>query len=174
MSYEFIRPLEVADREKVARMVAAAWGAEVVVVHGVVYRPETLPGFVAVDERGEWLGLLTYQLAGGDCEIVTLESLAPGRGIGTQLIEAVKGVAVAAGCYRLWLITTNDNLNALAFYQKRGFRLCALYPGAVDRSRQIKPQISLLGNDNIPIHDEIELELILTPAKEANANEIYS
>ena len=172
MSYEFIRPLEVSDREKVARMVAEAWGAAIVVVHGVVFRPETLPGFVAVDEQGEWLGLLTYQLAEGDCEIVTLESLVPGRGIGTQLIEAVKGVA--AGCYRLWLITTNDNLNALAFYQKRGFHLCALYPGAVDRSRQLKPQISSLGNNNIPIHDEIELELILTPAKEANANEIYS
>lgn len=60
--------------------------------------------------------------------------------------------------YRIWLITTNDNLNALGFYQKRGFRIKAVYPGAVDEARRIKPEIPLAASNGIPIRDEIELE----------------
>ena len=107
-------------------------------------------------------GLVTFHIAGDACEIVTLDSLHPGQGIGTALIEAVKAAAGAAGCRRLWLITTNDNLHALGFYQKRGFRLVAVHPGAVDDSRKLKPEIPLIGNDGIPIRDEIELEIVLT------------
>ena len=61
----------------------------------------------------------------------------------------------------MWLITTNDNLNALRFYQGRGFRLVAVHPGAVEASRRLKPQIPELGSFGIPIRDELELELSL-------------
>jgi hypothetical protein len=88
-------------------------------------------------------------------------SLVERRGIGAALIEAVKGAAVGAGCERLWLITTNDNTHALRFYQKRGFALVALRANAVAASRQLKPEIPHLGNDGIPIRDEIELEVAL-------------
>jgi ribosomal protein S18 acetylase RimI-like enzyme len=80
-------------------------------------------------------GLLTYRIEGPDCEIVTLDSTADGEGIGSSLIDAVKGRAEAKGCRRLWLITTNDNLRALGFYQRRGFRLIALYPNALEASK---------------------------------------
>ena len=90
-------------------------------------------------------------IAGDACEIVTLDSLIEGQGIGTTLIEAVKAAAEAAGCRRLWLVTTNDNLHTLGFYQKRGFRLVAVHPGAVDAERRLKPEIPLIGNDGIPI-----------------------
>jgi hypothetical protein len=63
---------------------------------------------------------------------------------------------------RLFLITTNDNTHALRFYQRRGLRLCALRPGAVDEARRtLKPEIGEIGNDGIPIHDEVELDLLL-------------
>ena len=75
--------------------------------------------------------------------------------------KAVTQVAREAGCKRLWLITTNDNLHALRFYQKRGFRLVAVHRSAVDAARQLKPRISLIGNDQIPLPDEIELEMLL-------------
>jgi hypothetical protein len=91
----------------------------------------------------------------------------PGQGVGTALIEAVKVAAIEAGCRRLWLMTTNDNLHALGFYQRRGFRLVAVYPGAVDAARLLKPEIPLLGNDGIPIRDEIELEIALFAAPKA-------
>ena len=133
--------------------------------HGTLYHPVDLPGFVA-ELDGNVAGLVTFHIAGdriaGDvCEIVTLDSLRPDQGIGTSLVEAVKVAASAAGCRRLWLITTNDNLHALGFYQKRGFRLVAVHPGAMDAARRLKPEIPLIGNDGIPIQDEIELEIVL-------------
>ena len=92
---------------------------------------------------------------------MTIESTKPGIGIGTMLIKAVTQTAREAGCKRLWLITTNDNLHALHFYQKRGFRLVTVHRNAVDAARQLKPRIPLIGNDQIPLHDEIELEMML-------------
>jgi ribosomal protein S18 acetylase RimI-like enzyme len=156
-----IRPLSPADRDWATRHVAEHWGAEIVVAHGTLYHPAELLGFVA-ELDGKTVGLVTFHIAGDACEIVTLDSLRPDQGIGTALIEAVKAAADAAGCRRLWLITTNDNLHALGFYQKRGFQSAAVHPGAVNESRKLKPEIPLIGNDGIPIRDEIELEIVLT------------
>jgi len=158
-----VHPLAGEDRDWVRRLVIERWGAPSVVAHGVAYHPEALPGFYALCE-GARVGLVTQHIAGDACEIVTLDSLREGIGIGAALIAAVRQAALAAGCRRLWLVTTNDNLPALRFYQKRGFRLAALRPGAVDAARRIKPQIPLIGLDGIPIHDEIELEMILPAA----------
>lgn len=155
-----IRALERAEQARVDRWMAEQWGAEIVVVHGAVLRPAELPGFIAVD-GGDWVGLVTYQVDGDACEIVTLDSLRPNAGVGTALIDAVRQVAEQAGCWRLWVITTNDNTAALRFYQKRSFCLVAVHRDAVTRSRQIKPAIPLTGNDGIPIRDELELEMLL-------------
>ncbi|MEW5718069.1 MAG: GNAT family N-acetyltransferase, partial [Chloroflexota bacterium] len=87
-------------------------------------------------------------------------------GIGSALIDAVKLRARQAGCKRLWLITTNDNLTALRFYQKRGFTLAALHRNALEESRKIKPEIPLVGEHGIPLRDEIELEMMLDGAEE--------
>jgi ribosomal protein S18 acetylase RimI-like enzyme len=79
--------------------------------------------------------------------------------VGSALIAEVEQIARRAGCTRLWLITTNDNVDALRFYQRRGFRLAALRPGAVDDSRtRLKPEIPDVGDHDIPIRDELELE----------------
>jgi len=135
-------------------------GLPIVVAHGQVYFPARLPGFVALI-GGERIGLLTYIITGGECEVVTLNSVQEKRGAGTALIEAIEGAARDAGCRRIWLITTNDNLNALRFYQKRGYRLVRIDPGAVDRSRRVKPEIPITGDFGIPIYDEIELEKVI-------------
>ncbi len=155
-----IRPLLPADQSWVADLVREQWGSPLIVVRGQIFYPDQLPGYAATDGSGV-VGLVTYRIDGTLAEIITLNSLREGIGIGTALIEAVKRAATSAGCQRLILITTNDNLPALHFYQKRGFRLAALYPNAIKQSRRIKPQISLTGIDGIPIRDEIELELSL-------------
>jgi ribosomal protein S18 acetylase RimI-like enzyme len=138
------------------------WGDDFMVVHGVVYRPEVLQGFVALDGR-EWVGLITYAFLDEDCEIVSLDSLRERQGIGTHLIQETVAKARRAGCRRVFLITTNDNLEALGFYQKRGFELVTIHRAAVNESRKIKPGISLIGMHGIPLRDEIELEMILKP-----------
>jgi ribosomal protein S18 acetylase RimI-like enzyme len=160
-----IRPISQADRAWMAQFIQERWGSTLIVSRGTVHDTSQLPGFIAIHDDHP-AGLVTYHIEGGDCEIVTLDSPFQGMGIGSTLIQAVRSTAIEAGCRRLWLITTNDNLPALRFYQKRGFRLAALYLGAVDQARRIKPQIPKLGVEGIPIHDEIELEMQL-PTVEA-------
>ncbi|MBN2472831.1 MAG: GNAT family N-acetyltransferase [Anaerolineae bacterium] len=155
-----VRPITPTDRGTVRRLLAARWGTARIVVHGTVYEADTLPGFLAA-AGAEPAGLVTYHITGTSCEIVSLDSLREGIGIGGALVEAVRAAAAAAGCTRLWLVTTNDNLPALRFYQKRGFRITAVHPGAVDAARQIKPEIPLTGHAGIPLHDEIALAMPL-------------
>ena len=160
MSDFLIRPLTADDPEWVSQFISRRWGTKMVVAHGAIYYPHQLPGFAALEDD-QAIGLLTYQLDRSSCEIVTLDSTRPERGIGTALINAVLEAARRSGCERVWVITTNDNLNALRFYQKRGFELVAVHPHAVDEARRIKPEIPMLGEDEIPIRDEIELEMLL-------------
>ena len=92
--------------------------------------------------------------------MLTLHAAHRHRGTGTALIEAIETLARDAGCTRLWLITTNDNVDALRFYQRRGFRLAKLHAGAVDDARaRLKPGIPRVGDHGIPLRDELELEL---------------
>jgi len=155
-----IRPCNADDKAWIKDFLAEQWGSEIVIVHGTVFHPHELPGFVAV-QTDERLGLATYHITEGECEIVTLNSTHSGLGIGGALIEAVKEQAQEAGCRRLWLITTNDNLDALGFYQRRGFELVKINRHAVDESRKLKPQIPAVGEHGIPLRDEIELEITL-------------
>jgi RimJ/RimL family protein N-acetyltransferase len=62
------------------------------------------------------------------------------------------------GCYRLWLITTNDNEPAIQFYQRRGMTLVAIHHNALSESRKLKPEIPLIGLGGQPLRDEIEFE----------------
>jgi ribosomal protein S18 acetylase RimI-like enzyme len=160
MNEFLVRTIQTPDRKWIASFVKSRWGSETVVAKGRVIRPPELDGF-AVARGKEPVGLLTYRIEGPDCEIVTIDSTSQSEGIGTMLIDAVKKRAKAKRCKRLWLITTNDNLNALGFYQKRGFHLKALYPNALEASRKLKPQISMKAANGIPIRDELELELQL-------------
>jgi len=157
-----IRPVDSDDADWIAQFITERWGAEFVVAHYEVFYSKDLPGFVATD-GDEKIGLITYKIVGDDCEIVSLDSLRPCAGIGTRLIDTVKAAAIESRCKRLWLVTTNDNMNALRFYQKRGFVLVKINRNAIEFARKLKP-IPLIGADGIPLRDEIELEMILREA----------
>ncbi len=155
-----IKPLRDADRAWANELAVEYWGSTLVISRGKRHDISTQPGFVAW--RGtQRAGLLTYHIEGRDCEVTALASATENIGAGSALLAAVEDAARAAGCSRVWLITTNDNLHALGFYQRRGYRLVAVYPGALDETRKIKPQIPLTGLNNIPLRDEIELEKML-------------
>jgi N-acetylglutamate synthase-like GNAT family acetyltransferase len=155
-----IRALCEADRESVAHFIKTHWGSNRIVTRGRIHRADELDGFLA-EVEGTLVGLLTYRVEGDACEIVTLNSTMQGRGVGLALLSAVKESAVALGCKRLWLITTNDNTPALRYYQVRGFDLVAIYRNAIIRSRELKPEIPAFGLDGIPVRHEIELEILL-------------
>jgi ribosomal protein S18 acetylase RimI-like enzyme len=155
-----IRRLTAKDLPRLNQFWTEHWGGTEMVVHGEVFRAEQLKGFIA-EQNDEWVGLVTFYIKGTVCEVMSLDSLLEGQGVGTNLIEEVIREAREGGCQRLFLTTTNDNLRALGFYQKRGFELASLRRGAVNESRKIKPSIPLTGFYDIPIRDEIELELSL-------------
>jgi ribosomal protein S18 acetylase RimI-like enzyme len=151
-----IRPVQDGDRPTVEWLTTQLWGAPEVVVHDGVFYPATLPGFIA-ERAGRIAGLVTFDVRPGVLEIVTINALDRYAGIGTRLIEVVRTEAKRRGCREITLTTTNDNIGALRFYQRRGFRLAALRPGAVDRSRLQKPEIPRTGDFGIPLRDEIDL-----------------
>ena len=125
---------------------------------GELVSPIDRPMLIAETADGRPAGLLTYVVSGDDCEILTLHAASQWHGAGSALIAAIRDLAARSGCKRVWVVTTNDNIDALRFYQRRGFRLAALRPGAVDQARRtLKPEIPPIGDYRIPLQDEIDL-----------------
>ncbi|MFH1372843.1 MAG: GNAT family N-acetyltransferase [bacterium] len=159
MAFE-IRPVTDDDKEWVLKVVRG-WGADFIVTRGRKVYPTEIEGFLAVDESAERIGLATFEIIGDQCEVVTLDAFRKFSGVGTALMEKVRQVAGERGCRRLWLITTNDNLDAVRFYQRRGMTIAAVHVNAIAESRRIKLSIPQIGQHGIPLRDEIEFEMLL-------------
>jgi RimJ/RimL family protein N-acetyltransferase len=166
--YMKMKSLHEVDRKLVKLFFEEHWGSSKIVISTGVYECDQLDGFAVFSETKDLIGLITYVLRSAECEIITLNCLIENKGIGTMLVTAVEKTVRDHGCHILKLITTNDNLRALKFYQKRGFRLIAIYHDAVEKARKIKPEIPKIGDNGIPILDEILLE------KRIHENEIFT
>ena len=154
-----VRLREAADRPAALAFLTRHNHARVARL-GELLEPLDHPALLA-ESFGEIVGMLTYVPDPGweQCEVLTLHVTGQWHGVGTALLEAAEQLAAGHGCARLWLITTNDNVDALRFYQRRGFQLAAVHRHAVDDSRsRLKPEIPVVGAYGIPIRDEIELE----------------
>jgi GNAT superfamily N-acetyltransferase len=155
-----IRPLTSDDQVWLREMIQKHFGGLPMFVLGIEVDFEAIEGLVAEDSKGP-LGSLTYRIEGDRMEIVTLHSEAERRGVGTCLMDRMREIAADNGCKRLHLVTTNDNLQALGFYQRRGWRMTAVHPDSLKKEISVKPQMEDMGLNGIPILDEIELELKL-------------
>jgi len=153
----YIREIEESDIEWIREILTESWDSCRVVTRGVVHNADSLPGLIAEKDE-QRIGLLTYNIDRKMLEIVTLNALIQREGIGRHLVNQAVNIAADNGCSRVWVITTNDNTPALEFYQAVGFKIKAVYQGAIKKSRKLKPEIPLLGFDGIEITDEIELE----------------
>jgi GNAT superfamily N-acetyltransferase len=152
-----VRPVEAEDRSWAEAFLREV-GALRVARRGELVAPLDHPMLVC-EVEGVPEGLLTYVIDRSDCEILTIHARRRRNGVGTALIEAVRAVARERGCQRLWLVTTNDNVDAMRFYQRLGFRLSAIRSGAGDAARRsLKPEIPEIGDHGIPLRDEIDLE----------------
>lgn len=154
-----VRPLRPDERDWARSLMLERWGEEMAVGHGVVWRPAELDGFVAQDDDGSRVGLLTFDVRDDVLEVVTIDALREREGIGTALMLAAIERAHAAAVSTVRVMTTNDNQPAIAFYQHLGFRATEVREGAVADSRALKPSIPLVGVGGVPITDEIILEL---------------
>jgi septum formation protein len=152
-----VRDLTDGDRDWLAGVVTAAWGLPVVTLSGA-HDVTRLPGLVAEEEPGgARAGVLTYRTQPGSLEVVTLNSLAEGRGIGTALLAEARRRARRDG-QRLWLTTGNDNVQAIGFYQRRGMELVALHRDFADEVRKIKPWLTGDPAGGITFRHAIELQ----------------
>jgi len=147
-------------KPQVKAFIRQNWGSELMISRGRIHVVADLDGFV-ITEHNEIIGLITFSITSGECEIVSLDSIREGQGIGSMLINLVSEIATKEQCRRIWLYTTNDNTNSLKFYQKRGFDICGFYRNSVDMARQIKPEIPTHGKFGIEIKHEFELERLL-------------
>lgn len=145
------------EREWLTQLWQSEWGGDNMVSRGHVFHLADMKSLVAKADS-ELVGAATFRFDEADgCELMSINAIRQGGGVGTKLLAALEDEARKAGCSRVWLITSNDNLNALRFYQRRGYRITAVYSGAIDEARCIKPTIPCIGDHDIEIHDEIEL-----------------
>ncbi|HMG27511.1 MAG TPA: GNAT family N-acetyltransferase [Acidimicrobiia bacterium] len=153
-----IRELAPADEATVERLLDSELGGRVQARLGEIHDVLALPGLCAwLGDR--ILGVATYAPNGDRAELAAMAVSRDQRfaGIGSALIEAVASTVAAAGGRELWLVTTNDNVDALRLYQRRGFHITRVDSGAIDRARELKPTIPLLGRHGIPMRDELIL-----------------
>jgi GNAT superfamily N-acetyltransferase len=154
------RPARPDERDAIDELLTASWGAPLAAANGRLYDLRTFPTLV-VERDGALVGVLTYEIVADAVEVVSIDATPPRGGVGTTLLRAAADVGRAHGCARLWLITTNDNLDALRFYQRRGMAITDVRLGAVTTSRQLKPSIPEIGAYGIPLRDEIVLTMPL-------------
>ena len=155
-----IEEATAADSIEIKALMDRDWGGEPLVVRGEKYFPSAMPGLISRRD-GRLEGFLFYNIDNRGLEIIVFEIFEKFRGLGTRFLDRVKEIARSRGITRIFLMTTNDNLDALRFYQKRGFHLCALHVNSVEVSRKMKPTIGHVGDYGIPVRDELDLELIL-------------
>lgn len=149
--------IDSANRELVNVFIREHWYTTTMVIRGKQIDMTQTEGFFLL-EKENIIGLLTYIVYDGILEITSLDSLRENQGIGSALVNMAVREARERGLQKIVLMTTNDNINAIRFYQKRGFDMARLFRNAVDAARKLKPEIPLIGENAIPLHHEIEFE----------------
>lgn len=146
-----------ADDPWLVESVTAVWGSLEIASRGRLHRADRLPGLVA-ERAGFQVGLLTYHIDAQQLEVVTIQATDRRTGVGGALLEAARETALERCCRRLWVVTTNDNVDAIRFYEHMGMRRVAVHRGAVAESRRLKPSIPLCGAGGVALEDEWEFE----------------
>ena len=143
-------------RDDVRSFFIEQWGTDQMIVSSGTYDCAQLDGFVWMEDD-RIIGLITYVRRDTEVEIISLDSLVERRGIGSSLLEAIETYSRESKLHRVVVLTTNDNLAALGYYQRRGYRMTAIICNAVTEARRLKPSIPVVGYDGIPLYDEVFL-----------------
>jgi len=148
---------EPVDQEYIRKHWESHWGLPVVSTRRT-YGPEDVHGLVYRDEWGESQGLITWHIEGDRAEMVTVDAYQQGRHIGGRLLHAAEAELQKRGVRHIMIVTTNDNLRALGFYVRHGYRLTKIDLDGMDRVRRVKPNIPRTGHDGLPLRDMLELD----------------
>ena len=157
-----IAPLSGGFVNDVEKLAAGTWGSIKIAVNRELFDLRELPCYVAINDEQKVIGYCHYRFLSDECEIMALESVCTGIGVGSKLIEAVTMLASERKCARVYVRTSNDNTHAIRFYQRRGFSMCAVGWNYLDYARELKPEIPMIGDNGIPLLHEIEFEMSLS------------
>jgi N-acetylglutamate synthase-like GNAT family acetyltransferase len=155
-----IKQISSEDAIWLKSLIECEWGGNPLVIRGKSYYPEKLPGLIAFKENNR-IGFLSYEIRENVCEIIAFEVFEKFCGIGSKMLNRLINTIKENGCNQIYLMTTNDNLDALRFYQRRGFHITNIHINSIKQSRVIKPSIPNNGDFGIPLRDEIDLTLKL-------------
>ncbi|MFC5152599.1 GNAT family N-acetyltransferase [Streptomyces amakusaensis] len=155
-----IKKITTPDWEKLLPLLTDRWDGSFIIKHYTRFDLIGLPGLMAVRDDA-LLGVLTWSDGDGEIELLTLDALAPGQGVGGTLIDAFMADARGSGVRRVLATVTNDQLTAMKLLQRRGFRIDRVRRGAVDIAREAKPRIPVIGESGIGHHDELEFSCAL-------------
>lgn len=156
-----IKTAAKADFEWIKELYRQYWSGDICVSRGKVQKVDDFTGGFVAETGGQNTGFVTYTITGPEMEITGIVSLKEKSGTGSALVKAVIELAKKQQIKKVCLVTTNDNLNGIGFWQKRGFKFVKVYPGSMEYVRKIKPAVPLIGENGIPLRDELELEMIL-------------
>ncbi|GAB3448428.1 GNAT family N-acetyltransferase [Phycicoccus ginsengisoli] len=159
-SIPLVRHIVPGDLDWVAEVLLKEWTSTSVARRGQLIEAPGLPGYLAT-LGGQRIGLVLVDVKGREFEVVAIGTTRPRRGVGRALMERCFAEARATGCRRVWLVTTNNNIAAIAFYQRMGMDLLALHRNAVRVSRELKPSIPVRDDTGVRIDHELEFELLL-------------
>ena len=156
-----IKTAAKADFEWIKELYRQYWSGDICVSRGKVQKVDDFTGGFVAETGGQNTGFVTYTITGPEMEITGMVSLKEKSGIGSALVKEVIELAKKQKIKKVCLVTTNDNLNGIGFWQKRGFKLVKVYPCSMEYVRKIKPAVPLIGENGIPLRDELEQEMIL-------------
>jgi GNAT superfamily N-acetyltransferase len=151
----FVREATDADRAAARELFERDFGRTHIVAFGEVMDIDQMPALVAQVHQ-DISGALAYRSLGEALHVVALatDPMWQRTGVGGHLIAEAELLARRLAMKRLIVSTTNDNLPALYFYQRRGYKLTELVPGSViEHTKQSVP-----GFAGIPVRDEVRLE----------------
>lgn len=148
------------DKDLINSELKDLWGSEVLITPGGVYKDVNNLDGIIVENEGKFAGMILFNIQKGEMEIVEIHVKITGLGIGSQLVQKAKTIASKGKLKRLWVSTSNDNGEALKFYQEKGFSVVNIYLGFMDEVRKLKPQLPKIGMDGIPLMHQIELEIL--------------
>lgn len=152
--------INASNRQLINAFIRQHWYTTTMIIRGKEIDMTKTEGFY-FSKGKDIVGLITYIVYDNILEITSLDSLLENQGIGSKLLKTVIHEAKEKKVQKIVLITTNDNINAIKFYQKRGFDMARLFRNALDISRKLKPEIPLIGENSIPLRHEIEFELLM-------------
>jgi ribosomal protein S18 acetylase RimI-like enzyme len=151
-----VRLATAEDYRRIEELALHFWGETEVDCFERKYDVLECPAFLVCD-GGAAVGQASYAVEEEwNAVVLVMLNILPDhqrRGGGGMLLDAVRAEARRRGLKRLLIVTSNDDLPALALYQRYGFCITGILPGriAADHGGEFP------GLAGIPVRDEIRL-----------------